>query len=80
MPNLLHSPQASQKLVELRKGLQLVDREWKKLLKRKDQLSAKDSELFKKLGKIRAKLHTLVTKMEEESKPINQILKALGVE
>jgi hypothetical protein len=79
MNNPFQSAEDSKMLAQLRGLLQLADREWKKLLKRKDNLSSKQLELFNKLIKVRAKLHTMITKIELESLPINQILKALGV-
>jgi hypothetical protein len=35
--------------------------------------------LLKKLPKVRNKLHTFITKIEQEKKTINVLLKALGV-
>jgi predicted transcriptional regulator len=79
MSNPFQSPEIEKKLAQLRADLRLADTTWKKLLKRKDDLSPEEGELFKKLPKVRNKLHTLITKIEQETKPINQLLKALGV-
>ena len=78
MSNSFRSLEIERKLAQLRADLRLADTTWKKLLKRRGDLSPDEAELLKKLPKVRNKLHTLITRIEQETQPINVLLKALG--
>jgi hypothetical protein len=80
MDNAFLSLHDRKKLTLFRNALREAEREWRKLLKRKGELSTDEKKQYKSLIELRNALHREITNMELAARPINEILKALGVD